>query len=346
MPANPFSGDRATLYLVAIIAGITLVVFWQLMVALIFAASIAVVAMPLHERIGKKTGYGVSAVLITALVFVIFVAVIAFAIWLLLQNQDYLEGLVSSIISWVAPSESNSWLSSLHLNQTEIAGMLGNRNVLMNQWVESLLRQIPGFGFQLLVFFLSFSIFLYKGKEAYHSLYGMLPPELVQPVDRLSMTATDTLYAIYVVQLTIVIVTGILAIPFFYFLGFGHVLFFSTLAGLLKIVPVLGPSILMAFLGVYALSISDYSALLLLIIIGYPVVCAFPDLYIRPILMGRRTCIHPVIMWIGFFGGLYTMGLVGFVLGPLLLALLITGYHILKNEPGPCVLPAPGSNEQ
>ena len=58
------------------------------------------------------------------------------------------------------------------------------------------------------------------------------------------MTATDTLYAIYVVQLTIVIVTGILAIPFFYFLGFGHVLFFSTLAGLLKIVPVLGPSIL------------------------------------------------------------------------------------------------------
>jgi predicted PurR-regulated permease PerM len=92
----------------------------------------------------------------------------------------------------------------------------------------------------------------------------------------------------------------------------------------------------MAFLAVYAVSISDTTALLLIIFIGYPVVCAFPDLFIRPVLMGRRTCIHPVIMWIGFVGGLYTLGLVGFVLGPLILVLLITGYHILKGDHETC----------
>ena len=115
----------------------------------------------------------------------------------------------------------------------------------------------------------------------------MLPENLKEPVRHLTHTAVDTLYAIYVVQLIIVIITLILALPFFYFLGFEHVLFFSTLAGLLKIVPILGPSILMAFLAVYAISISDMTALVLLILIGYPVVCAFPDLFIRPVLMGQ-----------------------------------------------------------
>ena len=86
----------------------------------------------------------------------------------------------------------------------------------------------------------------------------MLPETLKEPAGHLTHTAVDTLYAIYVVQLIIVIITFLLAIPFFYFLGFEHVLFFSTLAGLLKIVPILGPSILMAFLAVYAVSIFGY----------------------------------------------------------------------------------------
>ena len=224
----------------------------------------------------------------------------------------------------------------LHVNQSQLDGLIGNSNQMINQWADSVIKQVPALGFEILVFFLSFSVFLYKGEELYHSSFAMLPEQLKEPVRHLSHTAVDTLYAIYVVQLTIVVITVILSLPFFYFLGFEHVLFFSALAGLLKIVPILGPSILMAFLAVYAISISDVTALLLLIFIGYPVVCAFPDLYIRPVLMGRRTCIHPVIMWIGFVGGLFTLGLVGFVLGPLILALLITGYHILKGDHETC----------
>ena len=224
----------------------------------------------------------------------------------------------------------------LHINQTALDGLIGNSNQKINQWGDSLIGQITALGFQILVIFLSFSVFLYKGEGLYHSSFAMLPDNVKEPVSHLTHTAVDTLYAIYVVQLIVVIITFFLALPFFYLLGFEHVLFFSTLAGLLKIVPILGPSILMAFLAVYAVSISDTTALLLIIFIGYPVVCAFPDLFIRPVLMGRRTCIHPVIMWIGFVGGLYTLGLVGFVLGPLILVLLITGYHILKGDHETC----------
>lgn len=333
MPGVFEARDRYTIYLVAAIAIIAVIIFWQLLVALIFAGSIAVIAYPLHKRLTGRIGAKASAALVTLIMFLIFVVVVAFAVGLLVQNQEYLNSLVSTIINWAGPGQNNPITSVLHINQTQLDGLIGNSNQMINQWADSLVGQIPSLGFQLLVFFLSFSVFLYKGEELYHSSFAMLPENLKDPVRRLMHTAVDTLYAVYVVQLTIVIITFILALPFFYLLGFEHVFFFSALAGLLKIVPILGPSILMAFLAVYAISISDMTALLLLIFIGYPVVCAFPDLFIRPVLMGRRTCIHPVIMWIGFVGGLFTLGLVGFVLGPLILALLITGYHILKGDP-------------
>ena len=48
--------------------------------------------------------------------------------------------------------------------------------------------------------------------------------------------------------------------------------------------------------------------------------------------MGRRAHVHPVVMFIGFMGGILTMGIAGFVLGPLILVLLITGYRILREE--------------
>jgi predicted PurR-regulated permease PerM len=82
---------------------------------------------------------------------------------------------------------------------------------------------------------------------------------------------------------------------------------------------------IMVLLGIYALAAGDYRAGVLIAIIGYPIVCAVPDLFFRPIMMGKRASIHPAIMWVGFFGGLWVMGLVGFVLGPLILALLVAG---------------------
>jgi predicted PurR-regulated permease PerM len=295
MPGVLEERDRYTLYLFAAIAVIAIIIFWQLMVALIFAGSIAVIALPLHKRFTRRISAEASAALVTVIVFLIFIGVLGFTVVLLLQNQEFLNSLVSTIINWAGPGQNNPITTVLHINQTQLDGLIGNSNQTINQWADSIIGQIPALGFQLLVFFLSFSVFLYKGEELYHSSFAMLPENLKEPVRDLTHTAVDTLYAIYVVQLIIVIITLILALPFFYFLGFEHVLFFSTLAGLLKIVPILGPSILMAFLAVYAISISDMTALVLLILIGYPVVCAFPDLFIRPVLMGRRTCIHPVI---------------------------------------------------
>ena len=66
--------------------------------------------------------------------------------------------------------------------------------------------------------------------------------------------------------------------------------------------------------------------------LGYFLTCVLTDLIIRPKLTGKRVKIRPMLMFVGFFGGAMAMGLLGFVLGPVLLILGITAYEVLIKE--------------
>jgi predicted PurR-regulated permease PerM len=76
----------------------------------------------------------------------------------------------------------------------------------------------------------------------------------------------------------------------------------------------------------------DTRGVLILFFLGYLIVSLVPEVYVRPVLIGRRVKVHPVIMFIGIVGGLLTMGLAGFVLGPLIIVLVITSYRMYTEE--------------
>jgi predicted PurR-regulated permease PerM len=57
-----------------------------------------------------------------------------------------------------------------------------------------------------------------------------------------------------------------------------------------------------------------------------------PEIYVRPVLVGRRVKIHPLIMFIGIISGILTMGLAGFVLGPVIIVLIITSYRMYVQD--------------
>jgi predicted PurR-regulated permease PerM len=59
------------------------------------------------------------------------------------------------------------------------------------------------------------------------------------------------------------------------------------------------------------------------------------DNILKPLLIGGRANVHPVLILLGVLGGLATFGLIGFVVGPLVLALLKTFLHIYEQEREP-----------
>jgi predicted PurR-regulated permease PerM len=134
-----------------------------------------------------------------------------------------------------------------------------------------------------------------------------------------------------VVQVAIAVLTFFIALPVFALLGYGDVLFYSFLAAFCELIPILGSSATFLLVGAYALAQGDARGVFIMFFLGYLIVSCVPEIYVRPVLVGRRVKINAVIMFIGIIGGILTMGLAGFVLGPVMIVLLITSFRIYAS---------------
>jgi predicted PurR-regulated permease PerM len=322
--------DRLTFILVLAIFAVTALAFWDLLWVVVIAASLAVVILPLKRWFCRWVGEGMAAILTTSVVFISLVVAVGFTVGVLAMNAGYLAEIVQGILAWIGAVPGTT--TGGPLSSASIATWAGEQVDRFGDWAGSFASEVPMLIIDGIVFFLVLFMFVFQGEAVAAEVTAALPARVRAAVERMTATSVDTLYAVYIVHVVTAVITFLLAIPFFWLLGYGHVLFFSVMAGIFQLIPILGPSLIMLFVGVYSLSIGDVRGAALAALIGYPIVCAFPDLYFRPIMMGRRAAIHPVIMWIGFFGGLAVMGIIGFILGPLFLALAVAGYRIFIEE--------------
>jgi predicted PurR-regulated permease PerM len=324
--------DKLTIALITIIAIGAAVAFWPLLDVVILSLSLAVVMMPLQRYLARRMSDAIAALATTVLVFVVFFGSVLFTLTVVYENADYLASIISAIIGAIRSFQVEELRTIIPIPPEEIAEWLGTQVVHFTDYISSIIRQLPLLLVKLIIFFLSLYMFVYQGDAIRDEVMNHLPRKVKYAVHRMSEMTVNTLYAIYVVHFSTSVLTFILALPFFYLLGYDHIVFYSLMAAIFQLIPIIGPSFLMVFLAIYAFSIGDYRSVALLAFVGYPVVCAFPDIYLRPVMMGMRASIHPVLMWIGFFGGLAVMGIVGFVLGPLFVALIVSGYHIFIDE--------------
>ncbi len=324
--------DRLTALLVLGIVITAAVVFWPLMAIFFVAASFAVVLMPVQRYASRRISAWLSAFLITAAVVIALAFTLGVLADLLYRNADGVLLMLRAIIDWVAAllgglewSAAADIAADLHVWLNAAVGEL--RRMLM-----TLAPQIPVMVMQFIVFMLGLYIALVAGDRVAAEFFSMLPERSRRGARMLAVTVSDTLHSIYVLHVVVAAVTFVLAIPFYTLLGYGDPLFFATVTAIFQLIPALGSLAVIVFLGVYALAVGDMRGLALIGLVGYPLLSAFPDFLLRPYLMGKRQDVHPVLVLIGFIGGIATMGIIGFVLGPLLIALLVSGYRVLIEE--------------
>lgn len=323
---------RWTLVVVAATAVVAVLAFRHLLDTIILALSLGIVLVPVHRRLRNRVPAGISAAALTLTVFLVLMGTAAGAGMILLQHQEYITGLIDQVQAWLAGQGTDSGgILPADLVRDWSENLAGE----VSRSADALLGRAPLLTLEVVVFFLSLYLFIVGGERAARACMGMVPGTTVPALRQFVSVTSDTMYALYVVHVGTAVLTFLLAVPFFWVLGYGNVLFFALIAAVFQLIPIIGPTLLMVALVLIALSQGDLRGVALLVGVGYPVVCAFPDLWFRPVMMGRRASIHPALMWIGFFGGLAVMGLVGFVVGPLLLGLLVACYRILLDERAP-----------
>ncbi|HJJ30305.1 MAG TPA: AI-2E family transporter [Methanocorpusculum sp.] len=325
-----YTRDHFSLILVALIFLAILSVSWNYIFLFIIALSIAVVTLPLHRKMIRKIPAPVSAGILTTLVLTVIIGICVVIIVVVSSDFEYFMSLFQTIMNTVT--------NMLHLTDGSEFSIKIIEQVktflltLFPSFALSAAQMIPAVIIDVILFYALVYLSIIFGDRVWADVNSIIPAGSVGNVTLMAKQTKDILFSIYIVHVFIAILTFFLAYAFFLLLGYGHELFFSTMCALFALIPVLGPLMVIIFVGVYALCLGDLRGVILIATVGYFLTCVLTDLIIRPKLTGKRVKIRPMLMFVGFFGGAMAMGLLGFILGPVLLILGITAYEIFIKE--------------
>jgi predicted PurR-regulated permease PerM len=324
--------DLFPFVLIIVLTLIAFVIFWLVMDMVLLGASVAIVLLPMHHRILKYTRPRVSAAMVTLAVIIALAIVVIITLYVLTTNAATLKELFGSIGLWLNNPATNPMDFGIPVSKATLSTVLDQGNALFVDYQKTLISNLSLILFKMLVLFVSLFSLLRWGEELKLKLTRHVPVVFTGYISKLSEVTVDTLYAIYIVQVAIAILTFFIALPVFYLLGYGNIFFYSFLAAFCELIPVLGSSVAFILIGTYAFAIGDTRGVFILFFLGYLIVSCVPEIYVRPVLVGRRVKIHPLIMFIGIISGILTMGLAGFVLGPVIIVLITTSYRIYVEE--------------
>ncbi|MDD1719369.1 MAG: AI-2E family transporter [Methanoregulaceae archaeon] len=321
---------QQVLLLVGAIFITCVLVFWPLITVLIWSAAIATALMPFHKKLSRMVKPSVSVVFITVWVLLVILLVLSVSLSIVYGSIEYIGAMVASLVHGFQNTGISAFLPTF--TEAQLSHMPDTLVRLLMESLLSLTSNVMQSLISIIIFFLSLSMLLFYGEQIWRTLTCTLSPKLYRAVERMSEISSNTIYALIIVQISAAIISFLLALPFFFILGVGDPLLFATLIGLAMLIPLIGAQVMILFFALYFMSLGDTWSAVVTLFVGYPLLSGWIDFYYRPVMIGNRVAIPPVMMIIGIFAGVPFMGIVGFIVGPVLIALAVTGYKILTEE--------------
>jgi len=323
------SENKQLVLLVGAIYILCIVAFWPLVTVFVWSAAIAIALMSFHKKLSRIVKPSVSVTFITVWVLLVILLVLSVSASILYVNIDHIGTMVASLVHGFKNTGVSAFLPTFteqqfsHMPDTLVQVLLQSLLSLTSNVMQSLIS--------IIIFFLSLSMLLYYGGEIWDTLTRTFSPKLFSAVERMVEISSNTIYALIIVQISAALISFLLAIPFFFFLGVNDPFLFATLIGLAMLIPLIGAQIMILLFTLYFLSIGDTGNAVITLFVGYPLLSGWIDFYYRPVMMGKRVAIPPVMMMIGILAGVPFMGIAGFIVGPVLIALAVTGSEILAE---------------
>lgn len=113
----------------------------------------------------------------------------------------------------------------------------------------------------------------------------------------------------------------------FAILGIHSPFFWAIIMIFLSIIPVVGTNTILVPMGIFQIAIGNVWTGVIILVVGTGAVIINQNI-IRPRLDGYKSDMHPAIMFLASMGGLISMGVVGFLAGPMIAGLFIVIWDI------------------
>lgn len=323
--------DRNREYILAgllvVLTALSALVLRAVLQTVVFAITVAYVAFPLKRWLARRRfSDRIASAITTVAVFVVVILVFAPPVAMLYQRRgqliDFLQTLPESV------SVSVAGLQLLVETEPIVSGAIDSIRGLAVE----LAVAAPGVTLQLGLFALLLYGLLYKPAAIRDGVLGAVPQQYHDILTRLHGRTRRTLFSLYILQVATAFGTFVIALVLFLILGYQGALSLAAIAGILQFIPILGPSILVVGLTVSDLLVGNATRAVAVFSSGLFLIAFLPDAVIRTKLSGTTGEIAPSLYFVGFVGGVLTIGPIGIIVGPLVVALLAEAVELLAEN--------------
>ncbi|WP_435180237.1 AI-2E family transporter [Halorussus sp. AFM4] len=314
------------LALLAVALYASLLVVWPFFTYVALAVLLAYTLFPLQRRLAPRVGPRKSAVVLMVASTFLFVLPLALLLRVVVrQAVAAVEGFQSADVREEVALVRQLLIDSFgvdpfdYVDQAlqEVAGVVQSGAGRAVQGASGFLGGVSKVMLGLTVFGFVLYYLLVGGEGTVAWFREVTPlPERVQ--DELLAELDRLTYAVLITTLVIAVVQAVLTGAALLVLGFSNVLFWTVLAVVLGILPLVGSMFIWIPAALYLFAVGRFVGGAALLVYGFGVV-NLTDNYLRPVVGGRSANLNPAILVLGIFGGLAVFGFMGIFVGPIVL---------------------------
>ncbi|HEB47315.1 MAG TPA: AI-2E family transporter [Candidatus Pacearchaeota archaeon] len=307
------------------------------LISIIVALILAFVFSPVYDWLYKHIkSKNLSAILIILFLIIIILLPIwfltpilikqSFSIFQATQQIDFVTPIKAIFPDLAASEEFSAEIGSILSSFTSKIA-----NLMVNSFSQIILN-FPTISLQFIVVFFTF-FFVLKDKDIIIDYVKSLLPFSKEVEKKLFEYSKGITASVLYGQVVVGILQGIVVGIGFFIFGVPNALFFTLLATVAGILPIIGTTIVWLPVAIYLFIAGNTIPAWGVITFG--LISATIDNFIRPVIVSRRTKIHSAIILISMIGGFFFFGILGFILGPLIISYLLIFLEVYRGKSTP-----------
>lgn len=319
-------------------------IFKPFLTAILAAAILAVIFRKPYKFLYGLTGKrkGVSSFLTCILIALAIVTPVVTVSTLLVNEANDIYKSVSTEGSAYRSHIENTFIyfgNLPFLQPFDVDKILSQENFFnslknLSQWLmviaQKTYQSVIGTFFWIFIMFFSLFYLLIDGREIINKIMHFSPLKDSQEellLEKFISISRATLKG----TLIIGIIQGILGGVTFAAVGVPSVIILTFAMIVLSIIPMLGAGLVWFPVGIGMMIAGNIWQGIVILAVGFGVISVIDNL-LRPKLVGRDTQMHPLLIFFSTLGGIALFGIIGFVIGPVIMAFFMTLLDIYSVE--------------
>lgn len=324
------------------ISALTYFVFKPFLMPILLAAILAVILQRPYEFFVKITSghKKISAFIISILGMVIFSGIFLFVVGLILneisnlyhslgaqQYPKYLDNVINNV-------NSNGFLRSIGFDNVVNTETIRNAFSQLGQNAFAILQKtyqgIASLVFFTIIMFFTLYYFLIGGKDLVKSIMYLSPLRdehekiLIKKFISISRATIKGTLVVGIVQ-------GTIGAVLFAAVGIPSAVVWGLVMMFFSLLPMLGTGLVWLPAAIIMFALGNVWQGVTILIVGGGVISII-DNFLRPKLVGKDTQMHPLIVFFATIGGISLLGFLGFIVGPIIVALFLALWEIYGVE--------------